>query len=515
MPSDYNFEPYIQATRGNWYEDDAFLQKLLHALAPEALHAEADALARVGAKAAEPWREWADASDSRPVLPRLTTPEERAGGADDVLLPESTLRHMRDAYSEITPWDQGADLARYAKLYLLSQNGEAGVLCSVACTDGLVRVLARKGTDKRSREVLKLMLTPEGAGHPKGFLHGAQFVTEIQGGSDAGANRVEAVPAEHGLWRLSGQKFFCSNFWADYWAVTARYPDGPEGSEGVGLFLVERRLSNGRPNGYTVERLKEKLGTRALPTAEIQLEGSLGWPVGPLEKGLANMVGIVLTASRVYNTLGSAALVRQAHRHAQAYASYRKAFGRSIAEFAVPADTLASLKIASQRLTAGAFGVLDRWLAAQDKNADDETKLVSRFLVMLSKPSATRRGTHWVHEAMMLLGGNGIEEEFSLLPRLYRDAAIFETWEGPHTLLYAQCMHDMLRFGVPGREQELVDRMLSGAPGSKELAEELSMILKRAEDTSAQVRFAAWGSRCYQAFEEAVWDRVAGNGKGA
>jgi alkylation response protein AidB-like acyl-CoA dehydrogenase len=66
-------------------------------------------------------------------------------------------------------------------------------------------------------------------------VHAAQFVTEIQGGSDVGANAVEALP-DGGAFRLHGAKWFCSNVNADWFLVSARPRGAPAGSKGVAIF---------------------------------------------------------------------------------------------------------------------------------------------------------------------------------------------------------------------------------------------------------------------------------------
>jgi alkylation response protein AidB-like acyl-CoA dehydrogenase len=99
-------------------------------------------------------------------------------------------------------WRAGLDeRARYALVYLLNQNGEAGVTCSTACTDGLARALRELGSDARSRAVVERLERAT----PESWIHGAQFVTEIQGGSDAATNALRAAPAADGLYALSGK----------------------------------------------------------------------------------------------------------------------------------------------------------------------------------------------------------------------------------------------------------------------------------------------------------------------
>ena len=118
---------------------------------------------------------------------------------------------------------------------------------------------------------------------------GSQFLTEEHGGSDVGANLTRAV-RDGDDWRLHGEKWFCSVADADVFAVTAR-PDGaPEGTRGIGCFLVPRTV-DGRANGFTIRKLKDKLGTRALATGEIVFDGAVAYPIGALEDGFKIAAG--------------------------------------------------------------------------------------------------------------------------------------------------------------------------------------------------------------------------------
>ncbi len=355
---------------------------------------------------------------------------------NDVVLCEATRRTLKAVHGGGL-WRPGLDdRLRYAAVLALNQNGEGGVACSVACTDGLIRVLCRHPA---GHEAALARLRAMG---PQSWLHGAQFVTEIQGGSDVAANTLEARPAQDGAFALHGQKWFCSNLSADLWLVTARATGAPDGAKGLSLFLVER--SGG---GYTLERLKDKVGTRALPTAEILFHGALGRPVGPLGEGLRIVVAEVLVPSRIHNILACAGFLRRAQQEATAYAATRTAFGKGLRDLPLVADTLDRLAAAADLAEAGACATADAWLRGMAEGARDEDAHLARVLVSLHKAVATRRAQALVQEALSVLGGNGIEERFSCLPRLWRDSVILETWEGPYTLLLGQALADLRHGG--------------------------------------------------------------------
>jgi alkylation response protein AidB-like acyl-CoA dehydrogenase len=421
-----------------------------------------------------------------------------------VVLPPETVRALREIHGSGLWRPELDERARYAAVYLLNLNGEMGVSCSVACTDGLWRVLRLLGTDARSREVLHRLehATPEA------WLHGAQLVTEIQGGSDAATNALRAVPREGGLHELTGEKWFCSNITADHWLITARVPDAPAGHRGIGLFCVPR-VWNGEANGHVLLRLKDKLGTRALPTAEISFAGALGWAVGPLDAGLKNMVAVVLTTSRVHNVVAAAAMTRRAVREAAAYASFREAFGRRLEEHPLLAASLARLRARADRAEAGAFGTVDVWTRSMARPEDASSARWSRILVSIAKAVATRQAPAAIYEAMMVLGGNGIEERFSPLPRLWRDSAILETWEGPYTLLLMQALGDLVRLGVPGHEEAFLEHAL-GAPADPAMVEELADILRSPDEPSSIERWRRTAHAIYDRFEALSLTRLGG-----
>ena len=204
-----------------------------------------------------------------------------------------------------------------------------------------VRALREHGSpDLRARFLPPLLVTDYEQAE-----RGSQFLTEVQGGSDVGANKTDAIPddLEPGAWRLRGEKWFCSVADADQFVVTARPEGAPAGTEGLACFLVPRRVG-GRPNGFRIRRLKDKLGTRALATAEIEFEGALAYPIGALEDGFKIVAGVVLNTSRWLNACGSSGLMRRAYLEAAGFARHRTAFGQRIADFPLVRENLAIIK---------------------------------------------------------------------------------------------------------------------------------------------------------------------------
>ena len=328
----------------------------------------------------------------------------------------------------------GSAFEQASLMYLLAHAGEAGHACPMACTAGLVRALHAHGSPELQARFLPPLLETD---YERAQI-GAQFLTEVQGGSDVGANETQAVHDADG-WRLYGEKWFCSVADADQFVVTARPAGAPDGTDGLACFVVPRRV-DGEPNGFRIRRLKEKLGTRALATAEIELEGALAFPLGALEDGFKIAVGVVLNTSRWLNACGSTGLMRRAYLEASSYARHRTAFGRPIAEFALVRENLAVMKSEEQAALASTMA-----LTALVDAAGREEQLLHRYLVNANKYMTSIVATQVVRRAIETLGGNGTIEDFSPLPRLYRDAIVFESWEGTHNVLVEQVRRDAAR----------------------------------------------------------------------
>jgi len=330
--------------------------------------------------------------------------------------------------------------------YLLDQHGEAGHACPVACTAGAIKLLQRLGSADQRQRYLPGLLSDDYDRR----LHAAQFVTEVQGGSDVGSNAVTVAPepTRPGWYRLSGEKWFCSVADAGLFVVSARTPGGPEGTRGLGLFLVPRVI-DGRPNGFQLRRLKDKLGTRSMATGEIEFEGALGEAIGPLGEGFKNLVGIVLDTSRVHNAVAACGLMRRALVEAWRFAQERRAFDHAICDYPAVQETLARI---TRRAVAGLASTF-RILALSDRietggQGQQELAAARRIAVMINKYWTALASTQSVRDAIEVLGGNGTVEDFSVLPRLYRDAIVVESWEGTHNTLCAQVLRDFTSRGL-------------------------------------------------------------------
>jgi acyl-CoA dehydrogenase len=333
--------------------------------------------------------------------------------------------------------------------YLTAQAGEAGHNCPLACDAGAIRTLQKLGTAEQQARYLRPLLDPD---FDTNFT-ASQFLTEVQGGSDVGANtvRAESETGEDGpgsVWKISGEKWFCSNADADVFVMTAR-PDGAgDGTRGLGLFLVPRLRPDGSLNAFRLRRLKDKLGTRSMASAEIDFDGAYAEALGPVGSGFKHVMELVITTSRLYNAAGCAAHARRAWVIASTYAQHRQAFGQPIGRFAQVRETLAGM-----RSDAAAAIATTLWLAGLlekiEAGAATETEAAFfRVAVNLNKLETAIRAHTVVNQGIEVLGGNGAIESFSILPRLLRDNVVYENWEGTHNVLRAQILRDCARLGV-------------------------------------------------------------------
>lgn len=389
--------------------------------------------------------------------------------------------------------EPGNNLLSLALFYLSSQLGEAGHNCPAACTAGLIKVLQSVADPGLREKYLGPLLDPDYDSH----FHGAQFLTEVQGGSDVGANATvaTAVDGGKGQWLLNGEKWFCSNVTADLALVTARVPGQGEGTRGLGLFLVPRHLDDGQLNSVTLRRLKDKLGTRSMATAELEFQDALAYQVGPTERGFKNVMTYVINTSRIYNAVGVSGNARRAYLTAFTYAKYRTAFGQPIIHFPLVQDILANMRAETSAMLSGTLHILKLLDDVELGRPSGEVDDFLRMAVNLNKYRSAVLAHDVIVKAIELLGGNGAIETFSVLPRLLRDNIVYENWEGTHNVLLAQVQRDIRRYQIQQpflkALRELLQSLTSEAVRQEALAQldrlaaELDEVLAMDELTAA------------------------------
>lgn len=451
----------------NYYTADTALQRLLARLVdPTRLAEQTPGFERFGEVCATVLDRLVREVENRQNLPRLERFSALGERTEEVVFGAGYDEIGRHIYGSgmISVLGQPGSMLRAAVLaYLSNQNGEAGHNCPVACTAGIVRALQAAGSDELKRRFLPGLLTAD----YDQLLDGAQFLTEVQGGSDVGANACVATPIDEakGLWRIDGEKWFCSNISGELFLMTARPAGAPDGTRGLGLFLVPRRLEDGSVNGFSVRRLKDKLGTRAMASGEADFHGCLAYAVGSVDHGFSTVMNHVINTSRLYNAVGTLAMARRALVTAWTYAQHRQAFGQPIGQYPLVQETLADMRSELAVLLAGTMELLHLRDRLDLGQADEIDLGFFRVAVNLNKYRTAVSAGEIIRSALEVLGGNGAIETFSVVPRLLRDNVVYENWEGTHNTLRMQVLRDMQRLGVGRPFLAWIERRFRGLQG--------------------------------------------------
>lgn len=302
---------------------------------------------------------------------------------------------------------------------LSNYDGEGGITCPLAMTEGLIALLERRGSDAQKTELLPRLRSDDAVW----ALTGGQFITERQGGSNVSANETVAEPRSDGAWSLTGEKWFCSNP-GELWLTTAKVA----GTNTIAMFVVRRRLPDGRLNGHRILRLKPIGGTRGKATVEVEYKGARAEMIGKPREGLAILSGEVLSVSRLHVAAAALGFGGRALLEAETFADWRVAYGRRIKDMPSVAARLTAMRSLHS-------GMLNAFYAGLDALRDDAPD--AEAIVPILKVEVSRRATELIREAQLLIGGHGILDDFSPLNRLADDAIVNEIWEGTHPILAA------------------------------------------------------------------------------
>ena len=339
----------------------------------------------------------------------------------------------------------GGLLEALSFFFVSTQVGEAGHNCPIACSAGIIRVLSQQANFSEADEYIQALIKDS---FDENFT-GAQFLTEVQGGSDVGQNAVMATQADDGTWRIRGEKWFCSNANADLILMTARFDETTPGTKGLGLFLVPAKLPDGSRNHYSLRRLKEKLGTRAMASSEIDFHGAVAYAMEPVDKGIYLVLEHVLHLSRLFNAISVLGMSNRAYHVAKCYAKHRVAFGHPIIQYPMVQENLAVMRAENVAVLASVFFTVKMQDDFdQGKIEGDDTKLLLRLFSNINKYISALWSVEHIHHAIDVLAGNGAIESFSPLPRLFRDSIVCENWEGTHNTLRMQILRDMLKYKI-------------------------------------------------------------------
>src|SRR6187397_1148076 len=376
----------------NFYRADPALTDLLRLHLPEALfrHIEPH-LDRLGALAGGHLDECARLADRHtPVLHQ----RDKFGRDSQYIEYHPVYRELeKAAFGEfgihalsirkgIMGWpDKYPVAAKHAFTFLFNQ-AEFGMGCPINVTDGCAKLLNNFGSEALKAKYLDGLTQTD----MSKLTQGGQFMTEKEGGSDVGTLTTTAVQ-EGDHWRLTGEKWFCSNADAKVVMLLARPEGAGPGTRVVGLFLMPRLLDDGAPNRYRIVRLKDKLGTRSMASGEIKLEGALAYAVGRLDRGFVQMAEMV-NWSRLSNGVKSTALMRRALHDALTVAQGRVVFGKRIADQPLARRQLLKIMLPVEQALSLCFMTADA-LDRAEAGSQDAAALL-RILTPTLKFRATR-----------------------------------------------------------------------------------------------------------------------------
>ena len=301
--------------------------------------------------------------------------------------------------------------------------------CPLAMTDGAARTLLASGNNDLIKRVVPHLVSRD----PQQFWTSGQWMTESIGGSDVGLSETVARQDDKGQWRLYGRKWFTSAATSQV-ALTLARPEGNGlGGSGLALFYVEPRDESGRLRNIRVDRLKDKLGTRKVPTAELTLDGTPAEVVMGTGDGVRNITPM-LNITRLWNGISAVALMRRGLVLARDYSKKRVAFGSPLSEKPLHMDTLAGLEAEIEAAFHFAFFVAELVGREESNEISEAQSKLLRLLTPLMKLLTARQAVSVASEVLEAFGGAGYVEDTGL-PVLLRDSQVLSIWEGTTNVL--------------------------------------------------------------------------------
>ena len=421
-------------TLGNQYEDDRVLRSYLSRVLPPEVRAEIESsLFELGRLAGgelyrlqladrlnEPkltqWDAWGNRIDQIELTP-LWQVAERIAVEHGVVATAYERKH--GALSRVH---------QCALAYLFTPSTDI-YSCPLAMTDGAARTLLSSGNQVLIDRAVPHLITRE----LSAFWTAGQWMTELTGGSDVGLSETIARQEPNGEFRLYGRKWFASAI-ASQVALTLARPEGnPPGGRGLALFYLETRDERGRPRNIEINRLKDKLGTRKVPTAELTLNGTPAQLVQGTNDGVRNIAPL-LNITRLWNGISAVALMRRGLALASDYAGKRFAFGSLLAAKALHADTLMGLQAEAEAAFQLAFYVAQLTGRSEVNEQEEHDAWLLRLLTPVMKLTTAKQAVSVTSEVLESFGGAGYVEDTGL-PVLLRDSQVLPIWEGTTNVL--------------------------------------------------------------------------------
>lgn len=439
-------EPFNQPapTLGNQYSDDRVLRSYLRRVLPVDVLSEVEPSLHALGKLAgsdlyalqladrlnEPvltqWDAWGERIDHIEVTP-LWKKAERLAAEFGVVAAAYEQQYGRFS----RPY-------QFALAYLFHPSTDV-YTCPLAMTDGAARTLLLS----KNQALIERALPHLTSRDPGQFWTSGQWMTESTGGSDVGLSETVAKKDAGGVWRLYGRKWFTSATTSQMALTLARPEGNRSGGRGLAMFYVELRDAKGRLQNIQVNRLKDKLGTRKVPTAELTLDGTPAIPVLELANGTRNIVPM-LHLTRTWNSVTAVAFMRRGLALARAYAQKRHAFGKSLAQQPLHIDTLAGLQAEFEAAFHLSFYLVELIGLNETNGLGPAQTDLLRLLTAVTKLTTGRQAVAVASEVLETFGGAGYVEDTGL-PTLLRDSQVLPIWEGTTNVLALDALRSLAK----------------------------------------------------------------------
>ncbi|GAA3447615.1 acyl-CoA dehydrogenase family protein [Planomonospora venezuelensis] len=433
----YATERYPGAAGLNWYGSDPTLGFLLRRhLGAEGLEWAAPYLEDAGALMAGPISEHAEETDRNP--PRLERYDRWGRDVSRIVMPPSFEAARSELVARSFTRPEFAEEARAAGAdpavmaaawhYLLYQ-ADIGMGCALGTGGDMVVLMAERFAPEDVRERVREIFA---AGMFSG--EAAQMFTERSGGSDLGALETTATP-DGDAWRLNGLKWFASNANGSAFVVLAKPEGAADGVRGISPFLVLRERRDGSRNGIRIRRLKDKLGTRSVASAEVEFADAEAFLLAPDPRGTGDGRGLarmmtLTNGARLAIAMMGLGCARRALVESVCYARSREAFGAPLIDQPLMRRKLAELVVEVEAAQAMVF----------DATLDPGLRLAPALV----KLRAARLGVTAASDAIEIHGGNGYIEQWPVA-RILRDAQVNPIWEGGDNILCLDVRRAMVK----------------------------------------------------------------------
>ncbi|HET8897581.1 MAG TPA: acyl-CoA dehydrogenase family protein [Rhodanobacteraceae bacterium] len=445
------------------WRNETVLHALLDRALPPSRRSALDAdLSALGDYALLAWRRAGQTARRTPILTRWSPWGERIDRIELTTAwqegPALTTRHAILAAGHET--HPHARLEEFARVYLYHVASEF-YTCPLAMTDGVMTALKAAGNAELSARALPHFLSRD----PATFWLSGQWMTETIGGSDVANTETTARQGSDGQWRLYGRKWFSSAVVGEAALALARPEGAGAGSRALALFYVETMAGERRHPALLIDRLKDKLGTRELPTAEIHLDGLPAWPVGELGHGVRQITP-VLNITRSWNAVCAVAHMARAIALAQDYATRRRSFGQRLIDQPLHRHTLDTMQATFEAAFELGFEVVALLGRVENDCAAPHEPALLRLLTPLAKLWTGKQAVAICSEALECFGGQGYIEDTGL-PQLLRDAQVYPIWEGTTNVLALDALRVLTRDGLAPLQAAVTDWLATAEPDDR------------------------------------------------